>query len=161
MPFCLTASLLYTDLSNLSRENSELSKKRGNLMEFKQRLKKIISESGQKQKDLAEYVGVKQSTVSDWINKGTSPKIENIYKIVEFFNITFEYLFTGEQPPIKQEMSSSSGSAMVAYGTATIHNSPKVSEMEEELIEEFQKLNFKDKRKIFDYIDTLKENESN
>lgn len=64
-------------------------------MNFNTRLKSLINEKGCTQLELAKYVGVKPNTVSDWINKGTSPKISHIYKIQEFFNVTFEYLFTG------------------------------------------------------------------
>ena len=40
---------------------------------------------------------LKNNTVNDWINKGTSPKIENLYRIAEFFDISFDNLFTNAE----------------------------------------------------------------
>ena len=62
------------------------------------KLKKLLLTSGKTQKELAEFIGVKQNTVSDWINRGTSPKVEHIYRIVDFFSIDFNTLF-GEVNP--------------------------------------------------------------
>ena len=61
---------------------------------FSENLKKLLLNSGKTQKELAEFIGVKQNTVSDWINRGTSPKIEHLYRIVDFFSISFDALFT-------------------------------------------------------------------
>lgn len=66
---------------------------------FHERLKELLQISGKSQKELAEYVGVKQNTVSAWVNQGNSPKIEHIYRIVDFFSITFDSLFTGSPSP--------------------------------------------------------------
>ena len=62
---------------------------------FQDRLKELLQIQGKSQKELAEFVGVKQNTVSAWINQGNSPKIEHIYRIVDFFSITFDSLFVG------------------------------------------------------------------
>lgn len=64
-------------------------------MEFKHILKGLIVEKGCTQRELAEYVGVKPNTVCDWIRKGTSPKVEHIKRIATFFDISYDYLFTG------------------------------------------------------------------
>ncbi len=60
---------------------------------FTEILKNTLKSSGKSQKDLAEYVGVRQNTVSDWINKGNSPKVEQIYRICDFFEISTDSLF--------------------------------------------------------------------
>lgn len=60
---------------------------------FSTNLKNLIIKNKVTQKELAEFVGVKQNTVSDWINRGTSPKIEQIYRIIDFFSISFDELF--------------------------------------------------------------------
>lgn len=66
-------------------------------MNFRQRIADLLVEKKRTQADLARYVGVKPNTVSDWINKGTSPKIEHIYLIAEFFSVSFDYLFDGRE----------------------------------------------------------------
>ena len=60
---------------------------------FQQTLKELIKSRDITQKELAEFLGVKQNTVSDWINRGTSPKIEHIYRIADFFSVSFDFLF--------------------------------------------------------------------
>lgn len=66
---------------------------------FQTRLKNLLQTSGKTQKELADFLGVRQNTVSTWINQGTSPKIEHIYRIVDFFSISFDVLFLGNPSP--------------------------------------------------------------
>lgn len=66
-------------------------------MDFKQRLSDLLVQNNHSQAELARFVGVKNNTVNDWINKGTSPKIENLYRIAEFFDISFDNLFTNTE----------------------------------------------------------------
>ena len=56
-------------------------------MNFSQRIAALLVETNHSQAELSRYIGVKANTVSDWINKGTSPKIEHL---------SFDYLFVGE-----------------------------------------------------------------
>lgn len=65
-------------------------------MNFVQQLKRLLEQNNHSQAELARYVGVKNNTVSDWINKGTSPKIEHLYRIAEFFDVSHDVLMTGE-----------------------------------------------------------------
>ncbi len=66
-------------------------------MDFKQHLSDLLVQNNHSQAELARFVGVKNNTVNDWINKGTSPKIENLYRIAEFFDISFDNLFTNSE----------------------------------------------------------------
>jgi len=63
---------------------------------FQQILTDLLVEKHHTQAELARFVGVKPNTVSDWIKKGTSPKIEHIYMIAQFFCVSFDYLFMGQ-----------------------------------------------------------------
>ena len=66
-------------------------------MNFNQRIAYLLGEKKCSQADLAKSVGVKPNTVSDWINKGTSPKVEHMYKIANYFDVSFDYLFYGRE----------------------------------------------------------------
>ena len=66
-------------------------------MKFSQHLNDLLVHKNHSQAELARFVGVKNNTVSDWINKGTSPKIEHLYRIAEFFNVSYDVLMTGEE----------------------------------------------------------------
>lgn len=66
-------------------------------MKFSQHLNDLLVHKNHSQAELARFVGVKNNTVSDWINKGTSPKIEHLYRIAEFFDVSYNVLMTGEE----------------------------------------------------------------
>lgn len=96
-------------------------------MNFSQRITDLLVETKHNQAELARFVGVKANTVSDWINKGTSPKIEHLYRIADFFSISFDYLFTGK--------------------------SNSLSTNESELLEVFQNFNDREQVKIIGRIE--------
>lgn len=70
---------------------------------FGARLKELILAKGCTQKELAKFVGVKPNTVSDWLRKGNSPKIKHIMKIVEYFEVSYDYLFTGKDSILERK----------------------------------------------------------
>ncbi|MDR1209532.1 MAG: helix-turn-helix domain-containing protein [Clostridiales bacterium] len=62
---------------------------------FANNLKNLLIERKLSQKDLAERLGVKQNTVSDWINQGNSPKLERLCRISDYFLISLDRLIKG------------------------------------------------------------------
>lgn len=60
------------------------------------RVIQLLKENNLKQKDLAEYLGTRSSTVSGWKEINRNPSSELIIPICEFFNISANYLLTGE-----------------------------------------------------------------
>lgn len=63
---------------------------------FADNLRGLLAEKGRTQGELADFVGVKPNTVSDWLNKGNSPKLQHLYRISEFFAVSFDRIFLGE-----------------------------------------------------------------
>lgn len=116
------------------------------MINFKERLQKLISERGCTQLSLAQFVGVKPNTVSDWLKKGTSPKIEHLYRIADFFDISFDYLFTGKEYSKNK------------LNDEIFENS--FSEDEKELISYFRKLSSKEKYMELGRLQTLIEKSS-
>ena len=58
------------------------------------------------QAELAKFIGVRQNTVSDWLNRNKSPSSSYVYRICDFFGVSFNYLFTGQDENKKlQELS--------------------------------------------------------
>lgn len=51
------------------------------------RIKAELSESGRKSTELALYMGVHVTTVSDWCTNTNQPSIQDLYKISEFLRI--------------------------------------------------------------------------
>ncbi len=57
---------------------------------------KLRDSRGLKDSDVAKATGVTKSTFSDWKNGRSKPKDEKLLKIAEFFDVTLDYLRTGE-----------------------------------------------------------------
>lgn len=59
---------------------------------FKQRLKKLRKENGEKQETLAKIIGVSPMTISGYETKGNEPKFEILIKIADHYKVTTDYL---------------------------------------------------------------------
>lgn len=59
------------------------------------RVLNILSEKHMKQKDLADFLGTKPSTVNGWKEPNRNPSSELIVRICEFLDVSYEYLLTG------------------------------------------------------------------
>ena len=57
------------------------------------RINTLLAQQGLKQKDLAEYLGVKANVISYFVKGERTPNTEQIKKIAEFFNTTADYLY--------------------------------------------------------------------
>ena len=57
-----------------------------------QRINKLLVINNVKQKDLAEYLGVPDNTISYFCNGKRMPNTEQIKKISDFFNVSSDYL---------------------------------------------------------------------
>lgn len=91
-------------------------------MNFNQRIAYLLKEKKCSQADLAKFVGVKPNTVSDWINKETSPKIEHIYAIAKYFNVSLDYLFYGTETSNSILNSNIGAIGTNSNGTVNIHS---------------------------------------
>lgn len=54
---------------------------------FRRNLNRFLSESGKLQKDLADYVGAKTTTVSGWTRGVSYPRADAMEKIAQFFGV--------------------------------------------------------------------------
>ena len=66
---------------------------------------KILTEldkQGKSKKGLAEYIGVKPASISDW-NDSDNLRFWNVVKASEFLNISLNYLAYGKEPSIPRE----------------------------------------------------------
>ena len=65
-------------------------------MDFSERLEMIIKAQNMSQKAIAEYMGIRRPSVSDWKNLGTIPGADTAIKLAHFLGVSVEYLITGE-----------------------------------------------------------------
>ena len=66
---------------------------------------KILTEldkQGKSKKVLAEYIGVKPASISDW-SDSDNLRFWNVVKASEFLNVSLDYLAYGKEPPIPRE----------------------------------------------------------
>lgn len=59
---------------------------------------KIRDQRGVKDADVAKATGITKSTFSDWKSGRSHPKHEKLQKIADFFDVSIEYMMTGEAP---------------------------------------------------------------
>ena len=66
---------------------------------FKDNLNYYLNISGNMQKDLAEYVGAKYTTVSGWVHGISYPRADAMEKIALFFGIPLSQLIKKRDDP--------------------------------------------------------------
>lgn len=59
---------------------------------FSDRLTELRKKRGLTQKELAEQIGIKQNSYSDWETGKNEPSLDNIIKLAKIFNVTTDYL---------------------------------------------------------------------
>lgn len=64
---------------------------------FGQRVKKELRIQGRRQVDLARYLGVQKSTVSEWLNNNNEPPMSYIAQIAVYLDVTTDYLLGVEK----------------------------------------------------------------
>jgi len=71
-------------------------------MKFCEVLKMLRNKSNMKQAQLANILNVANGTISQWENGSREPSLDMVLKVAQIFNITVDYLLTGEN--IKTEV---------------------------------------------------------
>lgn len=66
-------------------------------MTISDRIIELRKQNSLSQEDLAEVVGVSRQAVSKWESGQSTPDIEKVIKLSEYFNISTDYLLKGEQ----------------------------------------------------------------
>ncbi len=62
-----------------------------------QRLFKLLGGKRGSQKELADYIGISDSTINKWKTRGSDIPSEYIPKIAEFLGVSKSYLLTGKE----------------------------------------------------------------
>lgn len=102
-------------------------------MTISQRIFKTMEQKHLKQSDLANYIGVANSSVSDWKKKGSTPSADKIVKISEFLNVSVDYLLGRTNTP------------------SSVQPLTSQDQITTEMLKAFEKLSFKDKIAVLNY----------
>lgn len=82
-------------------------------MKFGETLKNLREIRGITQKDLGEFLGVSRATIAGYETKNHQPDYEKLQKLAHYFNVSIDYLLTGEdtfhiehikRPPINEKI---------------------------------------------------------
>ncbi len=80
--------------------------KKGVKMNFKERLIELLEENQIKYNSVAQQTGIPVTTISNYINRGSTPSGEQLIKLAEFFNVTIDYLVGREDDYVKPQVES-------------------------------------------------------
>ena len=108
-------------------------------MNFSQRLQGIMKNNGITKFKLSKQLNVSPSTVANWLNGESSPNIERIRQIADFFHVSTDYLLIGSE---------TSNSMQPAA------NEP-LEQLEELLLDAFRRVSVSDKIAILQHAESL------
>lgn len=83
----------YLEISKDSYLKLKKEKEEENKKKFSGRLKDLRLQHGFSQEELAEQIGIKRNTYSDWENGKCKPNYEKLEKIADFFGVSLDWLF--------------------------------------------------------------------
>ena len=63
---------------------------------FGKKLREVRKSKKLTQKELAEQIGIKRNTYSDWENGKTEPSFENLIKLADLFEVSLDCLLGRE-----------------------------------------------------------------
>lgn len=66
-------------------------------MNIIERISKLLKTKKLSQKDLTDYLGLKQSAFTDWKTRKTDSYLKSIPEIAEFLNVSTDYLYFGKE----------------------------------------------------------------
>lgn len=101
------------------------------------KLFEIMEQRGIKAKELSEAIGASTGNISDWKSGRSSPSIEVLPKIAEFFNVSTDYLLKLDDVQNRKTES--------------------ISENAQELIEMYTQLSERNQLKIIGYVQRMLE----
>ena len=120
-----------------------------------ERIFNLLKEKGITQSALADKIGVRQATISDWKRKKTTPSAETIGLIAEILGVSTDYLITGNEyePSPSQTVNQgifgdrNNNNIVTINGNGTV----ELSEFESELIRICASLDIRRKNALLTY----------
>lgn len=70
---------------------------------FVERLESILKEKGITKTELANKIGIRRPTLSEWKKNGAIPAGDVCVKIAEYLDVDVEYLITGKHKKLDRE----------------------------------------------------------
>lgn len=68
-------------------------------MSIAERIFALLDRQGKRQSDLARFLQVRPTTVSEWVHGKREPSGVHYERIADFFGVSLDYLIAGREPP--------------------------------------------------------------
>ena len=115
---------------------------------------------------LSKDTGISSGNISDWKSGRSSPNVEALIKIADFFDCSADYLLNRTNNPQSHKCAVTTGDISVSHNSVvgdghvgvSIHNGTDTSEQAAFLLNIFNNLNLIDKSKLLIYADELNKN---
>ena len=89
---------------------------------FPTRFRDLLAERDVNQQEIADFIGVKRQTIAQWKDGKTVPDIYNFQKLVEFFDVPYEYLLGDTESRIKENVDISNALGLPDEAIETLKN---------------------------------------
>ncbi len=109
-------------------------------MDFSHRLQEIMTNNGITKFKLSKQLNVSPSTIANWLNGESRPNIERISQLADFFNVTTDYLLSGNTASLSAQAAESDSFEQ---------------QIEDFLLASFRKLSVSDKIAVLQNIESL------
>lgn len=70
-------------------------------MNFTERLRQVMEERKVSMTELAREIGTRQSTISNWMDRGTIPAADTALRVAMYLDVDLVWLITGEHEETK------------------------------------------------------------
>ena len=88
-------------------------------MKFIDRIETLLEERNEKGTHLADSIGIKNQSFSDWKKRGTIPAADIVLKIADYFNVSIDWLLTGKD---KAGITPDESELLCKYNSLQPHN---------------------------------------
>lgn len=130
-----------------------------NQQEMALKIKQTAKEKKISLKMLLDSCDLNINYISD-LSKGNQALVSNVYKIADYLEVSVDYLLGRTDNQSGYSNNNLSNSDNVAFGeNAQVNNNGKLDGISKEMLNEFEKLPFKDKTKVMSLIAELNEKE--
>ena len=123
-------------------------------MDILERILQLLSEQGNNQVDLADYLCISKNNISDWKQGRSKSYKKYLYQIAEFLGTTPEYL-RGETD-VKYKHVNSGIIVGDKNKIGSINQGQILTDNEQELLKGFRELSITDQARVLVYVAELK-----
>lgn len=119
-------------------------------MSIAERIVTLLERQGKRQSDLARFLRVRPTTVSEWVHGKREPSGAHYERVADFFGVSIDYLVTGREAPaaVQQIIGNDNKNNVVHISNGKVSD---LSEFERELLNVSKNLDMRHKNALLSY----------